>query len=179
MNDTLSSLSASPPQAPVRSFLSNGHEKHSSTFHYGPKQKKKTDRIAILSFTVPRAMEWAKWENKQTSERSGARERSNSAEQANEWVVRASERGNGQVSGPVFTSRFLAVLNQCAHSPSLSLSLDVHTWWLRARHCLWVAPRINGAWNGSIRAKIPIGRRPMVMMREFLLVGPRFCLRDF
>ena len=47
------------------------------------------------------------------SERSGAREQSEQCG-ASERVSGASERANGQASGPVLTSRFLAVLTYCA-----------------------------------------------------------------
>ena len=67
---------------------------------------KNTDKIAIQSFTIPQAREWAKWasewaqrsarakrvvRSKQTSEQCGA----------SEWVSGASERANGRASGPL------------------------------------------------------------------------------
>ena len=51
------------------------------------KIEKNTDKIAIQSFTVPRAREWAK------------------------WVSSASELANGRASGPVQQSVFLAVID--------------------------------------------------------------------
>ena len=67
--------------------------------------EKNADKIAIQSFTVPRAREWAKWATKRMSERSGARKRS---EQGG-----ASEWSNGRASGPVLTSGFLVDLVHC------------------------------------------------------------------
>ena len=71
---------------------------------------KNTDKIAIQSFTVPRAREWAKWASERTSERSGGRERSEQSG-ASERVSGASERANGRASGPVLQSLFLTVID--------------------------------------------------------------------
>ena len=77
------------------------------------KIEKNTDKIAIQSFTVPRAREWAKWASERTSERSGGRERSEQSG-ASERVSGASERANGRASGPVLQSVFLAVIDHSA-----------------------------------------------------------------
>ena len=69
--------------------------------HYSPKQKKKTEKIAIYSFTV----------RKLGSERV--------TEQANEQM---SKRANGRASGPLLTSGFLVVL---AHS-SMERGLEIN-----------------------------------------------------
>ena len=74
---------------------------------------KNTDKIAIQSFTVPRAREWAKWASERTSERSGGREQSEQSG-ASERVSGASDRANGRASGPVLTSRFLFVPDHSA-----------------------------------------------------------------
>ena len=65
-------------------------------------EKKNTDKIAIKSITIPEVSE--------VSERSEARERSEQSG-ASVRVSGASERANGRASGPVLTSRFMAVLN--------------------------------------------------------------------
>jgi len=72
--------------------------------------RKKTDKIAIQSFTVPRAKEWAKWASERTCERSGGRERSEQSG-ASKRVSGASERANGWASGLVLQSVFLAVID--------------------------------------------------------------------
>ena len=77
------------------------------------KIEKNTDKIAIQSFTVLRAREWAKWASERTSERSGGRERSKQS-RASERVSGASEQANGQASGPVLQSVFLAVIDHSA-----------------------------------------------------------------
>ena len=74
------------------------------------KIEKNTDKIAIQSFTVLRAREWAKWASERTSERSGGRERSKQSG-ANEGASGASERANGRASGPVLQSVFLAFID--------------------------------------------------------------------
>ena len=51
--------------------------------------------------------------SEQMSEHSGVRERSEQCG-TSERVSGASERGNGRASGPVLTTRFLAVPNHCA-----------------------------------------------------------------
>ena len=51
--------------------------------------------------------------SEQTSERSGVHERSEKCG-ASKRVSGASERANGRASGPVLTSRFMAVLNPSA-----------------------------------------------------------------
>ena len=68
----------------------------------------------IKKYTFPRAREWAKWASERTSERSGGRERSEQCG-ARERMSSASERANGQASGPVLSSGFLIIL---AHSVS-------------------------------------------------------------
>ena len=55
------------------------------------KIEENTDKIAIQSFTVLRAREWAKWASERTSERSGGRERSKQSG-ANKGLSGASER---------------------------------------------------------------------------------------
>ena len=80
------------------------------------KIEKKTGKIAIQSFTVPRARAWAKWASERTSERSGGRERSEQS-RASERVSGASERANGRASGTVLQSVFLAVID---HSASMT-----------------------------------------------------------
>jgi len=72
------------------------------------RREKNTEWIAIQSFTVPQAREWAKWASKRVSVAERASE-TNSSEQAREWAVRA----NGRASGSVLTSGFLVIL---AHS---------------------------------------------------------------
>ena len=55
--------------------------------------RKNTDKIAIQSFTVPRAREWAK----RASAAEGASEAS-SPEQVNKWAVQANERTDERVA---------------------------------------------------------------------------------
>ena len=57
------------------------------------------------------------------SERSGARERSEQCG-ASERVSGASERANGQASGPVLTSRFLAFLTHRALMPHREIDTE-------------------------------------------------------
>ena len=75
-------------------------------------------------FTFPRVREWAKWASEWTSERSGGRERSEQSG-ASEWVSGASKRVKGRASGPVLTSRFMAVLNHSALALDLDLELSL------------------------------------------------------
>ena len=77
--------------------------------------KKNTDKIAIQSFTVPRAREWAKWASERTSERSGGREQSEQSG-ASERVSGASKWANGWASGPVLQSVFIVTgVNSMPH----------------------------------------------------------------
>ena len=69
----------------------------------GENRKKNTEKIAILSFTFPRAREWAKWTSKQ------------------------SEQANGWASSPVLTSGFLVVL---AHSDTNNVPVRIRRLWL-------------------------------------------------
>ena len=85
--------------------------------------EKNTDKIAIQSFTVLRAREWAKWASYRTSERSGGRERSEQS-RASEQVSGASERANGRASGPVLQYVFLAVLDHSERFFWLSSLVD-------------------------------------------------------
>ena len=89
------------------------------------KIEKNTDKIAIQSFTVPQAREWAKWASERTSERSGGRERSEQSG-ASERVSGASERANGRASGPVLTSRFLAVIYHSATGATQEANLEIN-----------------------------------------------------
>ena len=78
----------------------------SSPTHYGPKWKKsrkKKPSNHSLSH---------EWGSEQTSEHSGARERSKHGGES-EWVSGVSERANGWASGPVLQSGFFFIL---AHS---------------------------------------------------------------
>ena len=59
--------------------------------------KKKQEKKAIQSLTVPRAREWAKWASKQTSERSGARKQSEQG-RASKHVGGASKWANRLVA---------------------------------------------------------------------------------
>ena len=88
-------------------------------------QNRKNRKIAIQSFTVPQAREWAKWANEWRRERSGA---SMWSEQggASERVSGASETANGRVSGSVLLSGFLDILDHCVTElvcPSIRLSI--------------------------------------------------------
>ena len=60
-------------------------------------EKKNTEKLAIISFTVPRAREWTKWASQRTSE----------------WSEWSKWRANGWASGPVLTSGFLIDLAHC------------------------------------------------------------------
>ena len=90
-------------------------------------RKKNTNKIAILSFSVPRARKWAKWASERASERSGGREQSEQSG-AGERVSGASERANGRASGPVLTSRFLFVPDQSAVGLTSYILLYWLTW---------------------------------------------------
>jgi len=79
------------------------------------RREKNTEWIAIQSFTVPQAREWAKWASKRVSVAERASE-TNSAEQAREWAVRANGRASASErtsEWPSTMSGFLAIL---AHS---------------------------------------------------------------
>ena len=77
--------------------------------HYGTEQPD----CGTLKSRFPTSLGVSERASEQMSERSGARERSEQCG-ASKRVSSASERANGQASGPVLTSRFLAFLTHRA-----------------------------------------------------------------
>ena len=97
------------------------HSQGNNTLHYGPKQP--YFPALIIHFpTFPLSWEWVSIE--QINERSGAQDQSKECG-ASEWVSDARERANGRASGPVLTSRFLAVLDHSAVSVCKPVHLSV------------------------------------------------------
>ena len=72
-------------------------------------KRKKTDKIAIQSLTVPQAREQSERASEQVSAAEGRKQSEQSG--ASEQVSGASERANGRASGPVLLSVFLAVID--------------------------------------------------------------------
>ena len=69
----------------------------------------------IESFHFPTSSGMSGRASERVNERSGARKQSEQCG-ASEWVSGVSKWANGQASGPVFSSRFLAVQNHCGFS---------------------------------------------------------------
>ena len=97
-------LEASPLHSCGRFFIdlnaltASRKEKKKAARHYGPEQKKHTEKTAIGSFTFPQAREWAKWASERTSERYEWMSKTSSVEHAHKWVVQKNEQTNERVA---------------------------------------------------------------------------------